>query len=97
VIVNRVRSPQFPQTICGVVYQGQMEKDCQFSFACRNDIPKEDDQWALAQNLARQITSGQVWLPELGYSTSLEDALAIGNPDLLAKRHPAQSSPSPEH
>ena len=24
VILNRVRSPQFPQTICGVVYQGQM-------------------------------------------------------------------------
>jgi hypothetical protein len=34
VIMNRVRSPQFPETICAVVYQGQMEKECQFSFAC---------------------------------------------------------------
>jgi len=71
VIMNRVRSPQFPQTICGVVYQGQMAPGCQFSFACdgRTDTPKNDSHWALAQKLARQITSGQVWLPEIGYST----------------------------
>jgi spore germination cell wall hydrolase CwlJ-like protein len=71
VILNRVRSPQFPETICGVVYQGQMQKGCQFSFACdgHTDMPRNDDQWALAQDLSRQITSGQVWLPEVGYST----------------------------
>ena len=71
VILNRVRSPQFPETICGVVYQGQMQKGCQFSFACdgHTDMPKNNDQWALAQDLAKQITSGQVWLPEVGYST----------------------------
>jgi spore germination cell wall hydrolase CwlJ-like protein len=71
VILNRVRSPQFPETICGVVYQGQMERGCQFSFACdgHTDMPRDNDQWALAQDLSRQITSGQVWLPEVGYST----------------------------
>ena len=71
VIMNRVRSPQFPETICGVVYQGQMAPGCQFSFACdgKTDTPKNDSHWALAQKLARQITSGQVWLPEIGYST----------------------------
>ena len=71
VILNRVRSPQFPQTICGVVYQGQMQKGCQFSFACdgHTDMPRDDDQWALAQDIAKQVTSGQVWLPEVGYST----------------------------
>jgi spore germination cell wall hydrolase CwlJ-like protein len=71
VILNRVRSPQFPETICGVVYQGQMQKGCQFSFACdgHTDLPRDNDQWALAQDLSRQITSGQVWLPEVGYST----------------------------
>jgi hypothetical protein len=71
VIMNRVRSPQFPQTICGVVYQGQMAPGCQFSFACdgKPDTPRQDSHWALAQKLARQITSGQVWLPEIGYST----------------------------
>ena len=71
VILNRVRSPQFPQTICGVVYQGQMHPGCQFSFACdgHTDMPRNDAEWAQAQALARKITSGQVWLPEVGYST----------------------------
>ena len=71
VILNRVRSPQFPETICGVVYQGQMQKGCQFSFACdgHTDMPRNNDQWALAQDIAKQASSGQVWLPEVGYST----------------------------
>jgi hypothetical protein len=71
VIMNRVRSPNFPETICGVVYQGQMAPGCQFSFACdgKTDTPKRDGHWALAQKLAKQITSGEVWLPEIGYST----------------------------
>jgi spore germination cell wall hydrolase CwlJ-like protein len=71
VILNRVRSPEFPQTICGVVYQGQMQKGCQFSFACdgHTDMPRDNEQWALAQDIAKQVTSGQVWLPEVGYST----------------------------
>ena len=71
VILNRVRSPQFPETICGVVYQGQMAPGCQFSFACdgRTDNPKPGAQWDLATSLARKITSGQAWLPEVGYST----------------------------
>ena len=71
VILNRVRSPIFPETICGVVYQGQMQKGCQFSFACdgHTDNPRNNDQWALAQDIAKQITAGELWLPEVGYST----------------------------
>ncbi len=71
VILNRVRSPLFPETICGVVYQGQMNPGCQFSFACdgKTDIPRNDAQWAQAQDIARRITKGELWLPEVGYST----------------------------
>ncbi len=71
VILNRVRSPMFPETICGVVYQGQMEKGCQFSFTCdgKTDIPRDNEQWALAQDISKQITAGELWLPEVGYST----------------------------
>ena len=63
VILNRVRSPVFPETICGVVYQGQMEKGCQFSFACdgNTDMPREDEQWALAQDISKQITAGELY------------------------------------
>jgi hypothetical protein len=71
VILNRVRSPVFPETICGVVYQGQMHKGCQFSFTCdgHTDNPRNDEQWATAQDIAKQITAGELWLPEVGYST----------------------------
>ncbi|MGH6736410.1 MAG: cell wall hydrolase [Methyloceanibacter sp.] len=71
VILNRVRSPLFPETICGVVYQGQMHPGCQFSFTCdgKTDNPSNKVQWALAQDLAKQIMSGEQWLPEVGYST----------------------------
>ena len=71
VILNRVRSPLFPETICGVVFQGQMRKGCQFSFACdgHTDNPRNDEQWATAQDIAKQITAGELWLPEVGYST----------------------------
>ena len=71
VILNRVRSPIFPQTICGVVYQGQHQKGCQFSFTCdgKTDNPRNDAQWAQAQDISRQIMGGELWLPEVGYST----------------------------
>ena len=71
VILNRVRSPLFPQTICGVVYQGQMHPGCQFSFTCdgHTDTPRNDEQWALAQDIAKKIMAGELWLPEVGYST----------------------------
>ena len=71
VILNRVRSPLFPATICGVVYQGQMNPGCQFSFTCdgKTDNPRNDGQWAQARDIAKRITAGELWLPEVGYST----------------------------
>ncbi|ODA67286.1 Spore cortex-lytic enzyme precursor [Methyloligella halotolerans] len=71
VVMNRVRSPKFPDTVCGVVYQGQFKKGCQFSFTCdgKSDNPDDDDEWTLAQELAEQVTTDQVWLPEVDYST----------------------------
>ncbi len=71
VILNRVRSPLFPETICGVVYQGQRRKGCQFSFTCdgHTDNPRDNAQWELAQRLSKEIMAGEQWLPEVGYST----------------------------
>ena len=34
VVLNRLRHPGFPKTVCGVVYQGAQDQACQFSFAC---------------------------------------------------------------
>ena len=68
VIINRARSPIFPRTICGVVYQDQMSPSCQFRFACdgHSDIPQNGDQWTLAQSVAKKEMAGELWLPELG-------------------------------
>ncbi|MFD0988423.1 cell wall hydrolase [Methyloligella solikamskensis] len=71
VVMNRVRSPKFPDTVCGVVYQGQFKKGCQFSFTCdgKSDNADDDEEWALAQELAEKVTTDKVWLPEVDYST----------------------------
>jgi hypothetical protein len=55
VILNRVKSGAYPNTICGVVFQGSKHRHkCQFSFACdgKSDRPKEDRAWQTAKKLA---------------------------------------------
>jgi spore germination cell wall hydrolase CwlJ-like protein len=72
VIMTRVRSDYYPNTICGVVYQGQWNRNsCQFSFACdgRTDRPKNKEQWNTAINVAKKVISGQAYLKEIGDAT----------------------------
>ena len=41
VIMNRLRNPAFPKTICGVVFQGSARRTgCQFTFACDGSLRK---------------------------------------------------------
>ncbi|WP_058635612.1 cell wall hydrolase [Aureimonas ureilytica] len=72
VVLNRVRNPAYPKTICGVVYQNQdWFGRCQFSFACDGvkDIIWNKPAYALAERIARQTTNGEIWLPEVGSAT----------------------------
>ncbi len=72
VIMNRIRSPFYPKTICGVVYQGERNRHgCQFSFTCtgKRNAVKEKPEWATAVKLAKQVIAGEVWLDEVGYAT----------------------------
>ncbi len=72
VIMNRVRSTLYPDTICGVVFQGQWRRTgCQFSFACdgRTDIARDKGQWRKANELAKRVTDGESWLGDIGYAT----------------------------
>ena len=60
VIMNRIRSPFYPKTICGVVYQGERNRHgCQFSFTCtgKSNSVKEKPEWATAVKLAEQVNS----------------------------------------
>lgn len=56
VIRNRVLSPRYPPTLCGVVFQNARWKNrCQFSFACDGASlrPKEIEAWNRSLRLAR--------------------------------------------
>lgn len=72
VIMNRVKSPDYPDTICGVVYQGsQRNTGCQFSFTCdgKPDRPESQAEWDRSVRLANLVLEGKVWLPRIGNST----------------------------
>lgn len=61
VILNRVKSPNYPKTICGVVYQGTHRRNsCQFSFACdgQPDDVKQPASWVQAKRIAKKALAG---------------------------------------
>jgi hypothetical protein len=63
VVLNRVRHPAFPKTVCGVVYQGvHTGNGCQFSFACNGavDRPHEAAAWRRSQEVAMHALAGGV-------------------------------------
>ncbi|MCF6303547.1 MAG: cell wall hydrolase, partial [Devosiaceae bacterium] len=72
VILNRVKHRQYPDTICGVVFQNQSWKNrCQFSFAC-DGIPErvtEPAAWAVAEEITTKVTAGSLYLAEVANAT----------------------------
>lgn len=72
VVLNRVRNPAYPDTICKVVYQNKgWYNRCQFSFACDRipDIVWSRSTWATGKEIALAVTAGRIWLPEVGSAT----------------------------
>jgi spore germination cell wall hydrolase CwlJ-like protein len=65
VILNRVRHPAFPGTVCGVVFQGSEKRGCQFSFACDGALARAPSReyWARAQKVAAAALAGSVFAP----------------------------------
>ncbi|SDB50533.1 cell wall hydrolase [Bauldia litoralis] len=61
VVLNRVDSRYYPNTICGVVYQNQDKLNrCQFSFACdgRAETIADKGSWRRAVDVARKVLLG---------------------------------------
>jgi spore germination cell wall hydrolase CwlJ-like protein len=72
VILNRVRNPAYPNSICGVVYQNDSWFNrCQFSFACDGRKKRIDNPVAYktAQDVGMAVTAGKIFIPEVGSST----------------------------
>ncbi len=72
VIINRVRHPAFPKTVCGVVFQGAEKRTgCQFTFTCDGALVRHQwsaEAWARARAAAAGVLTGQVFAP-VGYAT----------------------------
>jgi len=72
VVLNRVKDPNYPKTICGVVYQGASRTNaCQFSFACDgvSDQPKSRVAWDQSKKIAARALAGDQSINILGAAT----------------------------
>jgi spore germination cell wall hydrolase CwlJ-like protein len=69
VVMNRVKNPRFPKTVCGVVFQ-RASAGCQFSFACDGAMrhARDRDAWEEARRVAARALSGFV-LRDIGSAT----------------------------
>ena len=67
VVLNRVRHPAFPKTICGVVFQGaERRTGCQFTFTCDGAMarrPPAPAAWRRALDVAGAALAGSVYAP----------------------------------
>jgi len=76
VVLNRVRHPDYPDTICDVVFQGSWRRTgCQFSFTCDGSMRRriEPRAWEQAGRIADEALSGGVYRPvglALNYHTT---------------------------
>jgi spore germination cell wall hydrolase CwlJ-like protein len=72
VVLNRVKSDAYPNTVCGVVYQNRHRHlACQFTFACEGKALRTDEAgpWSTAQRIARDVAEGRTYLPGVGNAT----------------------------
>lgn len=72
VVLNRVRHPAYPSSVCGVVYQGPMRAGggCQFTFTCDGSLARAPagPAWTAARRIAADALSGHVYAP-VGHAT----------------------------
>ncbi|MFN3584583.1 cell wall hydrolase [Phenylobacterium sp.] len=70
VVMNRVKHPAFPKTVCGVVFQGAGRRGCQFSFACDGSMRgrREAAAWDRARKVAGRVLAGAA-IADIGSAT----------------------------
>lgn len=66
VVLNRVRHPAFPASVCGVVYEGSTRPTgCQFTFTCDGSLMRGRmaESWRRARSVAEAALAGFVYRP----------------------------------
>lgn len=71
VVLNRLRNPLFPKSVCGVVFQGaERATGCQFTFTCDGALKRRpaEDAWDRARKVAVAALDGYV-MKKVGNAT----------------------------
>ena len=71
VVLNRVRHPAYPASVCGVIYQGsERTTGCQFSFTCDGSLRRIPVPylWERSRRIAVDALAGSVFAP-VGHAT----------------------------
>jgi hypothetical protein len=71
VVLNRVRHPAYPNSVCGVVFQGaERRTGCQFTFTCDGALARTPmpSLWKQARKIAEAALSGHALSHQLGGS-----------------------------
>jgi len=71
VVLNRMRHPGYPNSVCGVVYQGSNKPTgCQFTFTCDGSLSRVPAGylWARSRLIATEALAGRVFAP-VGHAT----------------------------
>lgn len=71
IVINRMRHPGYPASICGVVYQGaDRTTGCQFTFTCDGSLLRAPipEVWTESRKIAEAALGGRVFAP-IGHAT----------------------------
>ncbi len=70
VVLNRMRHPAYPSSVCGVVYDGANKRVCQFSFTCDGSLLRAPmaRQWKESLAVAKAALTGTIE-PSVGTAT----------------------------
>lgn len=70
VVLNRLRHPAYPNSVCGVVYEGSNQRVCQFSFTCDGSLLRAPmaSYWAESRSVAEDALAGGTE-PSVGTAT----------------------------
>ena len=90
VVLNRMNSPAYPDTVCGVVYQKNYKaRGCQFTWSCRKHVKIVSNKaWEESLAIARGVLAGNFNDPTKGAtsfnnrpfkSKGLKHTIKIGN------------------
>lgn len=81
-VINRMRHPSFPNSVCGVVFQGSERKTgCQFTFTCDGALVRRTPSataWGRAQAMASLALNGLVFSP-IGWATHYHTDWVVPN------------------